>query len=100
MKYCKTCGAELLDSDAYCTKCGNPVEVKKPEATTEQKSNGMAIAGFILAFFIPLLGWIFGGLGIKKSKELNGKGRGLSIAAIIIATVDFILTFIYYMNNM
>ena len=100
MKYCKTCGAELLDSDAYCTKCGNPVEEKKPEATTEKKSNGMAVAGFILAFFIPLLGWIFGGLGIKKSKELNGKGRGLSIAAIIIATVDFILTFIYYMNNM
>ena len=26
MKYCKHCGAELLDSDAYCLKCGNKVE--------------------------------------------------------------------------
>ena len=92
MKYCKTCGAELLDSDAYCTKCGNPVDVKKPEVI-ENKSNGMAIAGFICAFFIPLLGWIFGGIGLKKSKVLNGNGRGLAVAAIIIATLNYVLTF-------
>ena len=91
MKYCKNCGAELLDSDIYCTKCGSSLAEKK-QAEPEKKNNGFSIAGFILAFFIPLLGWIFGGLGMKKSKELNGVGWGLGLAAIIISSIDFIIT--------
>lgn len=51
----------------------------------------MAVAGFVCSFFIPLLGWIFGGIGLSKSKKLNGKGRGLSIAALVIATIMFIV---------
>ena len=35
---------------------------------------------------------ILGGFGISKSKKMNGKGKGMSIAAIIIASVDFVLT--------
>ncbi len=96
MKYCKTCGAELLDSDVYCTKCGNQTEPIK--VVVVQQSNGVAIAGFILSFLIPLLGWILGGLGIKRSKEAGGKGYGLSIAAIVIATINFILGLVLYFN--
>ena len=55
------------------------------------KNNGMAIAGFVCSFFIPLLGYIFGGIGLKRAKENNGKGLGFSIAAIAIATVMFFI---------
>ena len=51
----------------------------------------MAIAGFICSFFSPLLGWIFGGIGLNRSIKRNGKGQGLSIAAIVIATIMFIV---------
>ena len=58
----------------------------QPEA-----SNGMAVAGFVLAFLIGLLGLIFSILGLNKSKELNGKGKGLSIAGIIISSFNMLL---------
>lgn len=55
------------------------------------ESNGMAIAGFVCSFFSPLLGWIFGGIGLNKANKLqSGKGKGLAIAALVIATVSFI----------
>lgn len=38
MKYCKNCGAELLDSDIYCTKCGSSLAEKK-QAEPEKKNN-------------------------------------------------------------
>lgn len=59
----------------------------------EKQSNGIALAGFICSFFIPLLGWIFGGIGLARSGERNGKGRGFSIAALVIATV---MVFFYW----
>ena len=54
-----------------------------------EKTNGMAISGFVCSFFIPLLGWIFGGIGLSKSKKLDGKGKGFSVAALIISTITF-----------
>ena len=37
------------------------------------------------------LGWIFGGIGLSRSNKRNGKGKGLSIAALAIASVNFLL---------
>lgn len=53
----------------------------------------MATAGFILSFFVPLLGLIFSILGLKKVKETN-KGKGLSIAGIIISSIALLITLI------
>jgi len=89
MKFCSKCGSELSDEAIACPKCGSPTE-----AYVNSRSNGMAIAGFIFSFLIPLFGWIFGGIGLKRSKELNGKGRGLSIAAIVISTLDVLVSII------
>ena len=57
----------------------------------------MAIAGFVCSFFIPLLGWIFGGIGLSRSKKLDGKGKGFSISALIISTIEF---FVYLGNTL
>lgn len=61
-----------------------------------KESNNYAIAGFILSFFIAVLGLIFSIIGLKKSKVTN-TGKGLSIAGIIISCIPiaiFVLSFL------
>lgn len=92
--FCKNCGKEIEENSTFCPSCGAKlVQEESQTQVTEtklepKKGNGMAIAGFVCSFFIPLLGWIFGGVGLAKSKK-TGKGLGFSIAAIAIATVMF-----------
>ncbi len=89
MKYCNKCGSALVDEAIMCPFCGCAVEEdrhwQKPEPT-----NGFAIAGFVFSFLIPIFGWIFSGIGLSHSKKMNGKGRGLSIAGLVITSVLFV----------
>ncbi|MBR6459011.1 MAG: hypothetical protein IKS49_02475 [Actinomycetaceae bacterium] len=57
----------------------------------QSQTNGMAIAGLICAFLFTPLGLIFSIIGLKKSKQLNGEGKGLSIAGIIISVIGIIV---------
>lgn len=92
--FCKNCGKELCENAVICPGCGvvtdNMAKVVQPK-TEQPESNGMAIAGFICSFFVPLLGWIFGGIGLSRSAKRNGKGKGFSIAALAIATGMFVI---------
>ena len=96
MKYCTKCGNELMDDAVICPKCGCPTELYNKNLNNPTnipvETNVMAVIALISSFFIPLLGWIFGALGYKKSKEMNGNGKDMSLAAIIISTVEFLLT--------
>ena len=58
------------------------------------ENNTMSIVGFILSFIIPVVGLILSIIGLNKSKELNNKGKGLSIAGIIISVLLFIFQFL------
>lgn len=91
MKYCTKCGNKLMDEAVVCPKCGCPTNDYQV-----RKTNGFAIAGFVCSFLVPILGWIFGGVGLSKASKLNGKGKGLSIAALVISTALFILNLILY----
>ena len=93
MKYCSKCGNQVVNEAVICPKCGCPIA----ELQT-QKTNGWAIAGFILSFFEPLLGFIFGGIGISRSDKVGGKGYALSIAALIISVISFALWLVFYIN--
>ncbi len=88
MKYCIRCGSTILDEAVICPYCGCAQGTQKREET-----NGMAIAGFVCSFLIPLLGLIFGGIGLKTANK-TGNGRGLSIAAIVISTLSLTVFFI------
>lgn len=84
--YCRNCGKEI-DNGAYiCPFCGVRT-VAQQTNTAPGATNGMAIAGLICAFFMPLLGFIFGCVGLSKSKSMNGEGKGMSIAAIAISLI-------------
>jgi len=61
-------------------------------SSTMPQKNSMATAGLILAFFIPILGLIFSCMGLSKAKQLNGLGRGVAIAGIVISILNFLLT--------
>ena len=91
-KFFTNCGNELDDRAIMCPKCG--IALTQTVANSGQtQSNGMAIAGFILSFFIPLLGLIFSIIGLKRSKETNN-GKGLSTAGIIISCITMVITLI------
>lgn len=91
--FCRNCGQEVNENAAVCLHCGALIkeELIKEERESVKEQNGMAVAGFVCSFFIPLLGWIFGGIGLNRASKRNGKGKGFSIAAITIATVGFII---------
>lgn len=93
-KFCSNCGNEVADEAVICPKCG--VSVSQNTAVSNNNngtSNGMATAGFILSFFVPLLGLIFSILGLKKVKETSA-GKGLATAGIIISSIALFITLI------
>ena len=61
--------------------------------TEPKKTNNVAIVGFVLAFLVPLIGFIISIIGLVIAKDYNGKGRGLSVAGIIVSIIMFILSF-------
>lgn len=62
----------------------------EPARETEKQSNNMALAGFICAFLFSFVGLILSIIGLNKSKELGGEGRGLAIAGIIISLLSVV----------
>lgn len=83
----RKCGSELSVPSTY--------KKSKSSYSFDGGKNGFAIAGFVCSFFIPLLGWIFGGIGLNRANSTYGKGKGLSIAAIIIASAMFVFNMVF-----
>lgn len=86
MKFCTNCGKEISDPSGVCPDCSQ-LEM----ASEEQKSNVCAIIGFILSFILPLIGIVFSAIGISKASKMEGNGKGLAIAGLIISIVHFLL---------
>ncbi len=74
----------------------------------QEGNNGIGTAGFILALVALVFGWIpvlgqiawllgliFSAVGISKANKVN-KGKGLSIAGLIISLAGLILTIILF----
>ena len=64
----------------------------------ERKSNGVGIAGFVLALiaiflgWVPVLGWILWALGLILSfVGVFKKPRGLAIAGLVVSLIGIIL---------
>ncbi len=65
-------------------------EVATP--TTPQKTNTLAVVGLIMAFIIPLVGFICSIIGISQTSKRNEKGKGLAIAGLIISIINMLIT--------
>jgi hypothetical protein len=109
--FCGKCGNKIEKDTSFCVNCGNPVkEDTKKEIKKETKNNtvekdtdyvpqrnGWAIAGFILSFHVPILGIIFSIIGLRNSSRINGVGRGLTIAGIIVSSFVFVMRLVLYL---
>ena len=89
--FCNNCGSQIDDKAVVCPHCG--AATQNLNVTTQNKSNGFAIAGFVLSFFFALLGLIFSIIGLNKAKTI-GSGKGLAIAGLVISLVWIVLVII------
>lgn len=108
------CGKPLPQKAEFCPNCGyfvaeyekkavverpsNPsanspvqVPVQINNYGYEERSNGFAVAGFVLCFFSTMLGLIFGCIGKSRAKECGGNGKGLATAAIVICVIRIVI---------
>lgn len=91
--YCKNCGQEIDDNADICIHCG----VKTGKTTPQNSSsNTIAIVGFVLSFFISIAGLVCSIIGLVKSKDCGGKGKGFAIAGIVIAAASMIFSIFIY----
>lgn len=61
-----------------------------PEGEND-RTNGMAIAGFVCSLFIPILGLIFSAIALGQIKRRGGRGKGLATAGLVISIVTILL---------
>ena len=122
-KFCRECGKELEENSKFCNNCGTKIEEEKTEETNTsnentnesaasnagtnvtynqtyvtKKSNGMAIAGFVISLVSLLccgysswLGLIFSIIGLVNANKNEGEGKGLAIAGIVISSILLII---------
>ncbi|MCD8303367.1 MAG: zinc ribbon domain-containing protein [Prevotellaceae bacterium] len=105
---CEECGQMVSEQASTCPHCGASLKTDSTSpaqqaqqtiyVNTEHRSNGLGIAGMvlaILAFFlgwVPVLGWILWALGaIFSFIGLFKSPRGTAIAGFIISFIGLIL---------
>ncbi len=90
--FCNKCGAQVAEGISHCPQCGNSVA---------QTNNGktLGIVGLILGLFFPMVGWICCGIGLSRANAVNdSQSRTINIVGIVLATLSFLATFIFYMT--
>jgi hypothetical protein len=66
-------------------------------AFTGESYNGLAIAGFVLSFLMPLVGLIISIVALSSMKKSgNLEGHGLAKAGLIISISWFVLGFLFF----
>ncbi len=55
------------------------------------QTNDMALIGFVSAFVSPIMGIVFGSIGLSRALKRKGKGKGFAIAALAVGAANFLL---------
>lgn len=78
--FCMGCGKEIPDDAVVCVGCGRPV---KPLKGSDGKWGTGAMIGLVVgSIVIPLIGIIFGIIGLAK-EEKRGQGATLLIISLV-----------------
>ena len=93
MKYCRTCGADMVDNAVVCIRCGCAATGISQQAAYGQNPNDAPSKGFaILGFLIPVLGFILW-LAWNNSSPQKAKscGKGALWGTLVFITAIIIL---------
>lgn len=90
--YCKYCGSEIDDRAVICPKCGVATSEVQIQNSVEQKTNTLAIVGFVLSFVVVIAGLICSVIARKQIKQSGEGGMGLATAGMIISIVELSLS--------
>ncbi len=95
-RYCTKCGAPNDDSALYCEKCGEKLDnttSRKIHPSINQNEEDKASIGYnILAFIIPLVGFIL--FFMWKDKTPN-KAKSI----LMWSAIGFGIGMVYYLQN-
>jgi hypothetical protein len=87
----------IPNADCYhqITSLGEEFNVSMQPTPT--RTNGMAIAGFVLSFFCSPLGLIFSAIGLSQTnRDPSQSGRGLAIAGLVISIVSTLFALLFW----
>ena len=113
MSFCKNCGGNIADGAAFCPVCGQAVNIaannqyqphyspnyNPPYQNTTVKTNGIALAGFIIGCvsllinlwgLVVLAALIMSIIGCVQISSGKGKGNAFAVAGIIIGAFSLI----------
>ena len=110
---CPKCGRLVSDTLSNCPGCNASLTNVPQQSGTQQSiyvnvpeksnSNGLGVAGFVLALiglfigWVPALGWIIWLLGaIFSFAGLFKQPRGLAIAGFVISFIDLLLLLLVF----
>lgn len=92
MKFCSTCGKEIMDEAIVCPGCGCSVSgANKPVAQSAEEDT-VSIGLCVLAALVPLFGIIYWPL---KYKTVPKKAKACGITAIVSWGVSIIFSVIF-----
>ena len=114
MNYCTNCGEKVEEYYNVCPRCGTSLKNnkfvsednqyrrsnsysstsdinndKRKSSEGESSSDTFAIVGFVLTFFVPIVGLILSILGMKSTKN-----KGFAIAGVILNSIIVLFTII------
>ncbi len=95
--FCEKCGTKVEPNDTFCNVCGNRLQKDNNYRDINDTSISMSTLALVFSFLIPFLGWVFGGIGLTRAARFNNKrSKNKSIAALVIATILFIVNLLFY----
>lgn len=127
--FCSKCGNEINDEAVICPNCGcptqnynkpqepavqpnyapyyQPVYQQKPITELISSARSLGIISIIVGLFIPLVGWICGGIGISKANKIYAppeftddvkSAKTLNLIGLVLSTCVFVIALVVIMG--
>jgi hypothetical protein len=79
------------NAKALKTESLNPEEDSQASDVSKTKTSSLAIIALIMAFILPIVGFIAGIAALTTIKKNKQSGRGIAISAIVISSINTII---------
>ncbi len=95
--YCKNCGKEIDDNSIYCSHCGARQDYSQNTYLYVGFENKVwGILSIVFAFLMPVLGIVFGVIGLSTYKDQENRklckiGIGIVIAEFVLAIILMVI---------